>query len=179
MAEINIAPLLETGLTNVVAVYTRLSDGAFWNTSGTPAYEAYNAANIANYATAATEIGATGQYKATNPSPTTPGTVQFVTKAGASLAVSDIVSNVRYVADAGTEIAAAVATAILTTQMTESYRAAGAAPTLAQAQFEMIAHMGDMAISGTTKTIKKIDGTTAKTFTLDSSTAPTSISEST
>lgn len=77
--------------------------------------------------------------------------------------------------DAATEIA----TATLTTAMTESYRAAGVAPTLAQAAFELIAHMGDSAISGTTKTLKKLDGTTAKTFTLDSSTAPTSITEAT
>ena len=77
--------------------------------------------------------------------------------------------------DAATEIA----TATLTTAMTESYRSAGVAPTLAQAAFELIAHMGDSAISGQTKTLKKIDGTTAKTFTLDSSTAPTSITEAT
>ena len=78
-------------------------------------------------------------------------------------------------ASAATEIA----TATLTSAMTESYRAAGASPTLAQAAFELLAHMGDSSISGTTKTLKKIDGTTAKTFTLDSSTAPTSITEAT
>jgi hypothetical protein len=77
--------------------------------------------------------------------------------------------------DAATEIA----TAVLTTSMTESYRAAGVAPTLAQAAFELVAHMGDSAISGTTKTLRKIDGTTAKTFTLDSATVPTSITETT
>jgi hypothetical protein len=63
--------------------------------------------------------------------------------------------------------------------MTESYRVAGTAPTLAQSLFELLAHMGDSSISGTTKTIRKLDGTTAKTFTLDSSTAPTSITEAT
>jgi len=77
--------------------------------------------------------------------------------------------------DAATEIA----TATLTTAMTESYRAAGVAPTLAQAAFELIAQMGDASISGTTKTLKKLDGTTAKTFTLNSSTTPTSITEAT
>lgn len=76
--------------------------------------------------------------------------------------------------------AAAIATAVLTTAMTEAYRTAGAAPTLAQAQFELIAHMGDSAITGTTKTIRKIDGiTAAKTYTLDSATAPSSITEAT
>jgi hypothetical protein len=78
-------------------------------------------------------------------------------------------------ASAATEIA----TAAYTGQMTESYRAAGVAPTLAQSLFELLAHMGDASISGTTKTLKKIDGSTAKTFTLDSSTAPTSITEAT
>jgi hypothetical protein len=75
--------------------------------------------------------------------------------------------------------ASEIATAAYTGQMTESYRAAGVAPTLAQSLFELLAHMGDSSISGTTKTLKKIDGTTAKTFTLDSSTAPTSITEAT
>jgi len=69
---------------------------------------------------------------------------------------------------------------IFTTQMTESYRANGAAPTLAQAQFEAIAHLGEAAISGTTKTIKKVDhSTTAETFTLDSATDPATITRAT
>jgi hypothetical protein len=72
-----------------------------------------------------------------------------------------------------------IADGVLTRQMTEAYRAAGVAPTLAQSLFELIAQMGDASISGTTKTLKKIDGSTAKTFTLDSSTAPTSITEAT
>jgi hypothetical protein len=75
--------------------------------------------------------------------------------------------------------ASEIATAAYTGQMTESYRAAGVAPTLAQSLFELLAHMGDSSISGTTKTLKKIDGSTAKTFTLDTSTAPTSITEAT
>jgi len=78
-----------------------------------------------------------------------------------------------------TDAATEIATAVYTGQMTESYRAAGVAPTLAQVAFELIAHMGDSAISGTTKTLKKLDGTTAKTFTLDSATTPTSITEAT
>lgn len=79
-------------------------------------------------------------------------------------------------ADAATEIA----TAVLTTQMTESYRATNTAPTLAQAQFELIAHMGECSIASTTKTLKKLDGsTTAKTYTLNSATLPTSITEAT
>jgi hypothetical protein len=75
--------------------------------------------------------------------------------------------------------AATIADAVLTTTMTESYRAAGVAPTLAEAAFELIAHMGDASISGTLKTLRKLDGTTAKQFTLDSATTPTSITETT
>lgn len=65
--------------------------------------------------------------------------------------------------------------AILTRQMTESYAADGAAPTLAQALFEIMQCLTEFAISGTTITVKKRDGsTTAMTFTLDSATKPTS-----
>ena len=78
-----------------------------------------------------------------------------------------------------TDAAAEIAGAVLTTTMTESYRATNAAPTLAQAAFELIAHMGKASINGTLKTLEKLDGTTAKTFTLDSGTAPTSITETT
>ncbi len=65
--------------------------------------------------------------------------------------------------------------AVLTTALTESYAADGAAPTLAQAIFLIQQRLTEFAISGTTITTKKLDGeTTAATFTLDSATAPTS-----
>lgn len=65
---------------------------------------------------------------------------------------------------------------ILTTAMTESYAADGAAPTLAQALFAIQQFLQERAVSGTTLTVKKLDGSaTAATFTLDSATAPTSI----
>lgn len=79
-----------TGSTNWVAVRVRESDGAFWNTSGTPAFEAYNAANIANYAIAMTEVGATGIYRADDPSATTAGRCYITQRAGGSLAVTDL-----------------------------------------------------------------------------------------
>lgn len=73
-----------------------------------------------------------------------------------------------------------VATAALTTQMTESYRANAAAPTLAQGILELLAHHGEAAISGTTKTINKLDHVTAaETFTLDSATDPSTITRAT
>jgi len=73
-----------------------------------------------------------------------------------------------------------VATAALTTQMTESYAADGVAPTLAQSLFLTQQALTEFAISGTTTTVKKLDGsTTAATLTLDSATAPTSVTRAT
>lgn len=64
---------------------------------------------------------------------------------------------------------------VLTTQMTESYAADGTAPTLAQALFNIQQTLGDFSITGTTITVKKLDGsTTAMTYTLDDATTPTS-----
>jgi hypothetical protein len=64
---------------------------------------------------------------------------------------------------------------ILTTQMTEAYAADGTAPTLAQALFMIQQELGEFSISGTTITVKRLDGsTTAATFTLDDDTNPTS-----
>lgn len=68
-----------------------------------------------------------------------------------------------------------IADGILTRQMTEAYAADGVAPTLAQALFQTMQGVTEFSISGTTLTVKKIDGsTTAMTFTLDSASAPTS-----
>jgi hypothetical protein len=67
-----------------------------------------------------------------------------------------------------------------TTAIVESYRANGAAPTLAQFMSEVLAHLGEAAIVGTTKTVNKMDhATAAATFTLDSATTPTSITRAT
>ncbi len=69
---------------------------------------------------------------------------------------------------------------ILTTQLTESYAADGASPTLAQAVMMIQQILGDFAISGTTLTVNKVDGATAAaTFTLDSASAPTSLTRAT
>jgi hypothetical protein len=72
-----------------------------------------------------------------------------------------------------------IADGVLTRQMTEAYRAGGVAPTLAQAMFELIAQMGDRDIVGQTLTLHKLDGTAAKTFTLNDANNPTSITEAT
>lgn len=71
--------------------------------------------------------------------------------------------------------AAQIFTAVLTSQLTEAYAADGTAPTLAQAIFLIQQSLHEFAIVSTTRTVKKLDGsTTAATFTLDSATTPTS-----
>lgn len=61
------------------------------------------------------------------------------------------------------------------TSLTESYAADGAAFTPAQALYEICQALTEFAISGTTITVKKRDGsTTALTYTIDSASTPTS-----
>ena len=78
------------------------------------------------------------------------------------------------------ELAASAVSEIWTTALTESYSADGAAPTPAQALFLILQALTEFAISGTTITIKKLDGSTsAATLTIDSATAPTSATRAT
>jgi hypothetical protein len=68
-----------------------------------------------------------------------------------------------------------VALDLLTTALTESYAATGAAPTLAQILCMIFALLSDTGISGATLSAKKFDGTTpAMTYTLNDATTPTS-----
>jgi hypothetical protein len=70
--------------------------------------------------------------------------------------------------------------ALFTRQLTEAYAADGAAPTVAQALMLIQQSLGDFSISGTTLTVKKVNGsTTAATFTLGDAAAPTSITRAT
>jgi hypothetical protein len=70
--------------------------------------------------------------------------------------------------------AAAIVTAVLTTQMTESYSVNGVAPTLTQAVLLCMQRLTEFGISGTALTVRKLDGaTTAYGLTLDSASAPT------
>lgn len=69
---------------------------------------------------------------------------------------------------------------ILNTQMTESYAADGVAPTLTQALMLIQQKLGDFSISGSTITVRKLDGSsTAATYTLDDDIAPTASTRST
>lgn len=64
---------------------------------------------------------------------------------------------------------------VLTTALAEVYAADGVAPTVQQALMLIQQTIGDFAISGTTMTVKKLDGsTTAATYTLDDAGNPTS-----
>lgn len=66
--------------------------------------------------------------------------------------------------------------ALWTTAIAEAYAADGAAPTPAQALCMILQLLAEKSVSGTTMTVKKLDGaTTAMTFTLNDATAPTSI----
>jgi hypothetical protein len=65
--------------------------------------------------------------------------------------------------------------ALFTRQLTQSYAADGTAPTVAQALMLIQQSIGDFSISGTTLTVKQLDGTTtAATYTLNDANNPTS-----
>jgi len=68
---------------------------------------------------------------------------------------------------------------ILTTALTESYAADGAAPTLSQLVYMLWSRIHEFGIASTTLTSKKLDSTAAMTWTLDSSTLPTSSTRAT
>ena len=69
----------------------------------------------------------------------------------------------------------AVADIFSTTAVAESYATDGSAGTPAQLLYQVQQALTEFAISSTTLTVRKLDGsTTAATYTLDSSTAPTS-----
>jgi len=75
---------------------------------------------------------------------------------------------------------AAVADIFSTTALTEAYAADAAAGTPAQLLYLILQSVSEFAISGVTKTVKKLDGsTTAATYTLDDTDEPTSITRAT
>ncbi len=105
------------------------------------------------------------------------GSVVGLTAANLDAAVSSRLATSGYTAPPTT---VEIATAVLTTPMVESYRVNGQPGTLTQTQCAMIAHMGETAIVGTTKTLFKLDHVTpAETFTLNSATKPTAITRTT
>ena len=105
----------------------------------------------------------------------TAGTITTATNLTNAATNGDLTATMKTSVTTAVPTTAQNATAVLTTAMTESYAADGVAPTLAQAMFMTQQSLTEAAISGTTLTVKKLDGTTtAATFTLDSSVSPTS-----
>ena len=75
---------------------------------------------------------------------------------------------------------ASTATTVLTTAMTETYGSDGGTCTVAQALYEILQNLTEAVNIGTTRTVKKRDGsTTAATYTYDSASNPTSITRAT
>lgn len=80
----------------------------------------------------------------------------------------------------GTGMETGAIDAILTRAMTEAYSTDGSTMTVAQALYMLVAVLTEFAVSGTTMTAKKLDGSTAAaTFTLDDASSPTSITRAT
>lgn len=133
---------------------------------------AINAAAIATDAITAAKIAA----DAIGASEIADGAIDAATFAAGAIDAAAIATGA---VDADALAADAVAE-ILTTQMTEAYATDGTAPTLAQALFMIWSMLAEKAISGTTLTAKKLDGsTTSMTFTLNDASNPTSITRAT
>lgn len=78
------------------------------------------------------------------------------------------------------EVNAEVVDVLRTDTIPDSIAADGSASTIAQAIYLMLQFLTEKAVSGTTVTVNKPDGTTAlATFTLDDGTSPTSITRTT
>lgn len=161
-----------------------------WTTTpdNTSVYEAYFSppAPIATLPTALLSVGTgTGQVNLSSGAVPVTGdlTATMKTSVGTAVAASAVASvtgNVggNVTGSVGSLAAQAktdVATAALTTAMTESYAADGATMTLAQAMYLVTQGLGEVSVSGTTLTVKKLDGsTTAATYTLSDATSPVS-----
>lgn len=160
----------DTRLANLdAAVSSRLA------TSGYTAPDNTGIASAASSASSAASSASTAATQATNAATqTTAGNIRAavgLSAANLDTQIGDLPTNA--------ELTTAI-TALLTTQMTEAYAADGAAPTLAQCLFLIQQSLHEFSITGTARTVKKLDGsTTAAVFTLDSATSPTSTTRTT
>lgn len=103
------------------------------------------------------------------------GTAQTGRDIGASVLLSNGTGTGQVSLSSG-KVNALVGVNDITGAMTEAYNTDGSAPTLQQALYGILQFLTERSLSSTTMTIKKLDGsTTAMTFTLDSATAPTSL----
>lgn len=166
----------------MAAAFTEIK-GATW-ASGTDTLEAIRDRGDAAWitATSVTVSDKTGFSLAADQSAVTLGTVNLIAGTIGTLDALDTAQDTQH-ATTQADIAAlndiSVAD-VYTTQMTESYATDGTAPTMAQSLFMIQQFLQEKAVTSTTMTVKQLDGsTTAMTFTLDSATAPTSITRAT
>jgi hypothetical protein len=171
-----------SGLT--LNVYLVDTSGQWWNGS---AFEAFAGGNFSNYDVPSTEFGTTGVYQYTIPATLPAGVYGVVVKrqAGGAPAQGDLNENVGQLGWSGSAVivpvnaaaALAAAVAALTTTISEGYRGTNAEGSVRDLLYELRGHLGDADISGTVKSVRKLDGTAAKTYSLNSATAPTAVSE--
>ena len=99
---------------------------------------------------------------------------------GSVASVTAIAANAVNASALASDAVTEIATGVLTTAMTESYNADGAAPTLAQALMVIMQVLTESSVASTTMSVKRLDGTTtALTLTLNDATTPTSITRAT
>ncbi len=150
-----------SGQTITLHIFALGADAVIVNTTSTATTEDTN--RLGNYVCTVTEALA--------------GTYYWHAKIGTDVIETGFVEladdTTTYYCESSYEVASRVG---WTTTLTESYAADGAAGTPAQILYMIQQAVTEFAISGTTKTIKKLDGTTtAATETLDDDTSPTSI----
>lgn len=93
---------------------------------------------------------------------------------GTGLTVNDITTKTGFALTSAYDFAKG------TTAMTESYSTDGATVTPVQMMYQIWSFLAETNLTGTTITTKKLDGsTTAMTFTVDSATAPTTVTRAT
>jgi len=137
-------------------------------------------ANVITASALATDAVNEIQSGLATPTNITAGTITTVTNLTNAPTSGDLTSTMKSSVTTAVPTAAQNFAAVLTTALTESYAADNVAPTLAQAILLIQQSLHEFAISSTTRTVKKLDGsTTAATFTLDSATAPTSTTRAT
>lgn len=162
---------------NDIAATAIVSSGAITTSSG-----AVSSVTTTTTATNLTNAPTAGDFTATMKTSLNAATPASVTGAVGSVtgAVGSVTGNVGGNVVGSVASVTAAVTVDGTSPLTEAYAAQGAALTLSKALYGINQFLGQHAIAGTLWTVKKRDGsTTAKTYTLDSATAPTTISETT
>lgn len=110
-------------------------------------------------------------------SPTTTNNLSGTSTKALEPTVAGRTLDVNAAGEAGTD---GTNTTLFTTALTEAYAADGAAPTVAQALLLIQQLLTEISVSGTTMTVKKLDGTTtAATLTLNDGSSPTSVTRAT